>query len=59
MQLIYLYIENYKNIKNQGFNFTTQFHCDYKDGTLTIDKNENYIENFFGIMSLEKTTKNR
>ena len=48
MQLIYLYIENYKNIQNQGFNFTTQFKCDYKDGTLTIDKNENYIENFFG-----------
>lgn len=48
MQLIYLYIENYKNINDEGFNFTTQFHCDYKDGTLTIDKNENYIENFFG-----------
>lgn len=48
MQLIYLYIENYKNIQNQGFNFTTEFKCDYKDGTLTIDKNENYIENFFG-----------
>ncbi len=48
MQLIYLYIENYKNIQNQGFNFTTEFKCDYKDGNLTIDKNENYIENFFG-----------
>lgn len=48
MQLIYLYIENYKNIKNEGFNFTTQFKCDYTDGTLTIAKNENYIENFFG-----------
>jgi hypothetical protein len=43
MQLIYLYIDSYKNIQNQGFNFTTQFKCEYKDGTLTIDKNENYI----------------
>lgn len=48
MKLIYLYVQNYKNIQNQGFNFTTEFKCDYKDGTLTIDKNENYIENFFG-----------
>lgn len=48
MKLIYLYIENYKNIQNQGFNFTTQFKCDYKDGNLIIDKNESYIENFFG-----------
>lgn len=47
MQLIYLYVENYKTIKNQGFNFTTKYKCDYKDGTLTIDENENYIENFF------------
>ncbi|KAB7887403.1 AAA family ATPase [Poseidonibacter ostreae] len=45
MQLIYLYIEKYKN---QGFNFTTQFKCNYTDGTLTIDENKNYIENFFG-----------
>ena len=33
MQLIYLYIDSYKNIQNQGFNFTTQFKCEYKDGT--------------------------
>lgn len=50
MQLIYLYVEKYKNIKNQGFNFSSRFNCAYdKDKQkLTIEENDNYIENFFG-----------
>ena len=31
MELIYLYIEDYKNIKNQEFNFSSKFTCKYDD----------------------------
>ena len=31
MELIYLYIEDYKNIKNQGFNFFSKFTCKYDE----------------------------
>ncbi|WP_294955555.1 AAA family ATPase [Sulfurovum sp.] len=54
MELVYLWVEEYKNIKNQGFNFSPKFNCDYDGETLTIkdnvDKKGNklYIENFFG-----------
>jgi len=29
MQLVYLWVAEYKNIKNQGFNFSPDFECDY------------------------------
>ena len=29
MELVYLWIEDYKNIKKQGFNFSPQFDCKY------------------------------
>ncbi|MCT7541245.1 AAA family ATPase [Aliarcobacter cryaerophilus] len=50
MELIYLYIEDYKNIKNQGFNFSSKFTCKYDEvkKTLQIDEKNNHIENFFG-----------
>ena len=49
MELIYLYIEDYKNIKNQGFNFSSKFTCKYDEvkKILQIDENNNHIENFF------------
>jgi len=28
MELVYLWIEEYKNIKNQGFNFSPWFECE-------------------------------
>lgn len=39
MELVYLWIEEYKNIKNQGFNFSPRFECEFfpkydKDGKL-------------------------
>jgi len=45
MELVYLWVEDYKNIQKQGFNFSP-----YDDETkeLTIDENDDYIENFFG-----------
>jgi ABC-type multidrug transport system ATPase subunit len=55
MELVYLWVEEYKNIRNQGFNFSHRFECEFKDGVLTIcDKKKNeckdneYLENFFG-----------
>ena len=49
MELVYLWVENYKNIKKQGFSFSPRFECKYDEETkeLTIDKKE-HIENFFG-----------
>jgi len=50
LELVYLWVENYKNIHHQGFNFSPRFHCEYNDETkeLTIDKNDDYIPDFFG-----------
>ncbi|CAA6827188.1 MAG: Unknown protein [uncultured Sulfurovum sp.] len=47
---MYLWVEDYKNIHKQGFNFSPRFNCKYNEDSneLTIDKNEDYIENFFG-----------
>ena len=49
MELVYLWVEKYKNIKEQEFNFSPRFECEYDEDTkkLTIDKNKDYIENFF------------
>ena len=48
MELVYLWVEKYKNIKEQGFNFSPKFECEYKDGALKIEKKENSLDNFFG-----------
>lgn len=39
MELVYLWVEEYKNIRNQGFNFSPRFECEFfpkydKDGKL-------------------------
>lgn len=48
MELVYLWVENYKNIQKQGFNFSPRFKCDYNPDTkeLTINENNNYINIF-------------
>lgn len=48
MELVYLWVEEYKNIKNQGFNFSPRFECEYNQDTkeLTINENENYVSIF-------------
>jgi len=52
MELVYLWVEEYKNIKNQGFNFSSRFECKYENGVLDIkDKEaigEPYLKDFFG-----------
>ncbi|MFX4235567.1 AAA family ATPase [Aliarcobacter butzleri] len=48
MELVYLWVEEYKNIKNQGFNFSPRFRCEYNQDTkeLTINENEDYVSIF-------------
>ena len=52
MELVYLWVENYKNIHQQGFNFSPRFTCSYENDELKIiDKEktkEPYLKNFFG-----------
>ncbi len=55
MELVYLWVEKYKNIRNQGFNFSPRFECEFDGKNLTICdkkkkecKNNEYLENFFG-----------
>lgn len=61
MELVYLWVEEYKNIKRQGFNFSPRFRCEFKaeykkdkdgnevledDCELIIEKNEDYVSIF-------------
>ncbi|MDD2886224.1 MAG: AAA family ATPase [Aliarcobacter sp.] len=54
MELVYLWVENYKNIQKQGFNFSPRFRCEYDEKTnelKVVDKDEMgefYPKNFFG-----------
>ncbi len=50
MELVYLWVEDYKNIHKQGFNFSPRFSCNYNEerNKLTIDENDEYIKDFFG-----------
>ncbi|PTB83796.1 hypothetical protein C9926_01080 [Sulfurovum lithotrophicum] len=50
MELVYLWVKDYKNIYRQGFNFSPKFNCHYDvdNNELTIDENDDYIDNFFG-----------
>jgi predicted ATP-binding protein involved in virulence len=57
MELLYLWIEDYKNIQKQGFNFSSQyrFTFDYQEdkdgkvigGKLKVEENPNHIPDFF------------
>ena len=62
MELVYLWVEDYKNIQKQGFNFSPRFDCKFYDEyekdengkeKLKVDcrleiKPKEHIENFFG-----------
>ncbi len=62
MELVYLWVEDYKNIRKQGFDFSPRFECEFfpeyekdingkeklKDNCkLIIKPKENYVEDFF------------
>ena len=42
MELVYLWVEKYKNIEKQGFNFSPKFRCEYDENTneLKIEEKE-------------------
>ena len=46
MELVYLWVEDYKNIKNQGFNFSPRFECEFDGENLTITENKDYVSIF-------------
>jgi len=48
MELVYLWVEEYKNIKKQGFNFSPRSKCNYNPNTkeLTIDEKDDYVNIF-------------
>lgn len=46
MELVYLWVEKYKNIRNQGFNFSPRFECEYDGENLTINEKEDYVSIF-------------
>jgi predicted ATPase len=49
LELVYLWVEDYKNIHKQGFNFSPRFECKYDENTkkLTIeDKRKDYVSIF-------------
>ena len=50
MELVYLWVEDYKNIHKQGFNFSPRFNCKYDPDSneITIDENKDYVPDFFG-----------
>ena len=55
MELVYLWVKDYKNIKKQGFNFSPRFRCEYDEDTKELGKvvdkektGEFYPKNFFG-----------
>lgn len=48
MELIYLWVKDYKNIKEQGFNFSGRYRCEYdkEKNELTINENKEYVHIF-------------
>ena len=48
MELVYLWVEDYKNIRKQGFNFSPRFECEYDEESkeLTIDEKKDYVSIF-------------
>ncbi len=46
MELVYLWVEDYKNIHRQGFNFSPRFNCHYDGETFTIDENKDFVSIF-------------
>ena len=46
MELVYLWVEEYKNIYRQGFNFSPRFECEFDGKNLTINENKDYVSIF-------------
>ncbi|MEY2356046.1 AAA family ATPase [Lysinibacillus capsici] len=51
MELAYLWIENYKVLSNQEFNFGAKYYFSLKNKTITYSENASHIPNFYNIGS--------
>lgn len=51
MVLAYLWVSEFRNIKNQGFNISSKyfFKYDFQQNQLIVEENKRYIEDFFGL----------
>lgn len=60
MELLYIYVEDFRNFKNEGFNFSTEylFTTSIEDGetTISISKNKDAFENFFNDKRISSVT---
>ncbi|SHF83906.1 AAA domain-containing protein, putative AbiEii toxin, Type IV TA system [Flavobacterium fontis] len=48
MKLCYIWIDDYKGFKNQGFNLATEHTFEYSNSILKRTENKKHIKNFFG-----------
>ncbi|PFT25293.1 hypothetical protein COK52_06820 [Bacillus thuringiensis] len=55
MEIAYLWVKNYGPFKNQNFNFSSEYIFKYEvdKEVMLIEKNKNYIPNFYNIKELE------
>jgi len=55
MELIYVWVDEYKNLKKQGFNFNSKFRCKYDNeaNKLEIKENQNNIDIFSKNISIK------
>jgi len=59
MELVYLWVEDYKNIHRQGFNFSPRFECEFKDKYVADnDGHEKLIDNCELIIKPKKHLEN-
>lgn len=50
MEILFVWIDDFRNIRHQGLNTSAEYRFDYSvnNATITIVKNDNYIEGYFG-----------
>jgi hypothetical protein len=60
MQLLYIYLEEYRNFKRQGFSFTKEYNISFKEAEekiiFNIEENPNHIVDFFDNESILDVT---
>ncbi|QIL78462.1 AAA family ATPase [Hymenobacter sp. HDW8] len=50
MEVLFVWIDDFRNIRHQGLNTNAEYRFDYSlnNATITIVRNDNYIEGYFG-----------
>jgi len=55
MKLLYVWIKEYRNIKELGFNFSSEFEIKLNNNKIEVKKRPDYVKNFFGACITEVT----